>query len=484
MLLSITANAEKVEINGIWYNLIRKAQEAEVTSGNWIWTDRDMNDGRYTGTVIVPDSIEYDGIRYVVNSIGRSAFCGCETLTTVILPNTIKKIDYSAFSFCYLLQEIIIPDGVETISELAFQSCNSFTNITIPSSVTSIGYSAFINCEALSSVNLSDALQSIGQSVFMNCYNLKTISFPNNLNTISSNCFTNCTSLSSVDLPLSLVYIESSAFLGCTSLDSVVIPNNVRSIGEKAFGKCDALKTLTIGSGVTRIDNEAFASCKELSDVYCYSVNAPITGRDVFKDSYIDYAILHVPSSSINAYKNTEPWKSFKEIVAIGEETKENPKCAPPTIVYNNGKIIFNCETEGVEFVSEITDVDVKKHFDSEISLSATYIISVYATKEGYEKSDVIYATLCWIDSDPKTEGIENSIANIRTKAVLIQNNGSTLSIIGADEGVPISIYDTTGRLISSTKASTGTTSIETTLQSGEIGIVKIGNKAVKVAIK
>ena len=99
-------------------------------------------------------------------------------------------------------------------------------------------------------------------------------------------------------------------------------------------------------------------------------------------DSYIDYSTLHVPTASVNAYKAAEPWKNFKIIVAT-------QKCATPTISYVKGKLTFDCETENVEFVSEITSSDFNKHYGSEVSLTCTYLVSVYATKAGYEDSEV-----------------------------------------------------------------------------------------------
>lgn len=118
------------------------------------------------------------------------------------------------------------------------------------------------------------------------------------------------------------------------------------------------------------------------------------------------------------------------------------------------------------------------------MKLSVTYNISVYATKTGYENSDIATATLCWIDVDPKTEGITNNMAQVRAKAVLIQNNGNILTISGADEGEDISVYDTTGKKVGSAKADIDTTSVHTSLQSGSIAIVKIGQKTVKVMMK
>ena len=68
----------------------------------------------------------------------------------------------------------------------------------------------------------------------------------------------------------------------------------------------------------------------------------------------------------------------------------QKPKCATPEINYANGKVTFSCETEGVEYISKIKSEDVKKYnYVGEITLTQKYNVSVYAIKEGYNKSDV-----------------------------------------------------------------------------------------------
>lgn len=165
-------------------------------------------------------------------------------------------------------------------------------------------------------------------------------------------------------------------------------------------------------------------------------------------------------------------------------ETPDNRKCAKPTINYSNGKLTFSSDTEGVEYLSTITDTDITTYNSNEIQLGVTYQISVYATKTGFNNSDVATATLCWIDVEPKTDGISDIVAKVNAYAVLIQSNGSKLNIQGLDKGTDISVYNTARQLVGSAKADVGITTINTTLRSGEVGIVKIGEKAIKVVMK
>ena len=194
---------------------------------------------------------------------------------------------------------------------------------------------------------------------------------------------------------------------------------------------------------------------------------------------------MYVPEVSISKYRAASPWNGFKEIKALyGGETPETNQCAKPTITYENGKLKFECETEGVEFVSEITDTDIKKHFETEVSLTATYHISVYAAKTGYDNSEVATATLCWIDVEPKKEGISDGVAQVKAMPVLIENKGGVLIVKGIEDGELVSVYNTDGMLVSQDKSYDGVATIRTSLKSGSIAIVKIDQKAVKVLMK
>lgn len=73
---------------------------------------------------------------------------------------------------------------------------------------------------------------------------------------------------------------------------------------------------------MTTIDREAFFDCRELTDVTCYAENVPSTDSNAFKNTKIENVTLHVPAASVNAYKTTEPWSGFKNIVGIDMVTK------------------------------------------------------------------------------------------------------------------------------------------------------------------
>jgi hypothetical protein len=237
---------------------------------------------------------------------------------------------------------------------------------------------------------------------------------------------------------------------------------------------------------VKSIGTYAFANCAELTDVYCYAEKVPSTESDAFADSYTEYATLHVPTASVEQYKTTAPWSNFGTIVATDGTIPTPEKCATPTISYSKGKLTFKSETEDAICLSTITNKDITSYSSNEIQLQVTYNISVCATKAGYENSDTIQATLCWIEQQPQTEGItdEDAIAEVQAVPVLIQTQGNTITVEGAEAGTEIILYGANGVQLDSVIATTGVASLNTSRLSGSVAIVKIGNKTVKVLVK
>ena len=88
MLVPMLASADAVEINGIYYNLVAKVQQAEVAK---------KTSGYYTGSVVIPEKVTYEGVEYNVTSIGGSAFQNCTDLTSITLPNSLTSIGKYSF---------------------------------------------------------------------------------------------------------------------------------------------------------------------------------------------------------------------------------------------------------------------------------------------------------------------------------------------------------------------------------------------------
>ena len=518
VLLSLPMLAVEVEIDGINYDLVTKVKVATVIK---------KSTGSYSGVVVIPESVEHDGTAYSVTgiwekafyecygltsitipnsvtSIGEFAFYGCSGLTSVTIPNSVTSIGEFAFAYCPGLTSVTIPNSVTSIGYGAFQRCDYLTSVTIPNSVTSIEGGTFLGCSGLTSVTIPNSVTSIGEYAFEGCSGLTSVTIPNSVTSIEyaafqdcsgltsvtignsvtsigSGAFSGCSGLTSITIPNSVTSIENYTFSDCSGLTSVTIPNSVTSIGENAFRSCRGLTSVTIGSGVKAIYSKAFAECSDLFDVYCHAEKVPNTESDAFEGSYIEFVNLHVPDASIEDYRATAPWSQFGKIIGLSGEESETKKCTTPIVTYANGKLSLSCDTEGAEFITKIMSNDINTFYNSEIELTATYNIEVFATKSGYENSDTISVALVWMESG-KT-GEENGIIGVEVAPVLIQGNNGSLTISGTEKGTKISVYTISGEQVATATATDGSTTLNTGLQHGTVVIVRIGNKSVKIKI-
>ncbi len=138
------------------------------------------------------------------------------------------------------------PKGTLTIGDYAFFGCDSLTSVTLPDSLTAIDGYAFSYCSSLAAVTLPDSLTAIGDSAFYLCDSLSSIILPNSVTTIGNCAFSWCDSLTTLSLPSNLITIDDCAFYGCSSLISVTLPDSLTAIGGMAFSGCDNA-TFTVG---------------------------------------------------------------------------------------------------------------------------------------------------------------------------------------------------------------------------------------------
>lgn len=303
VLTPLMASAEKVEIDGIWYNLIpKKNKTAEVTFKG---EGYDSYSNEYSGEINTPATIIYNGVTYSVTSI--------ENYT---------------FYYCVNLKNITLPEGITSIEDSAFEGCSNLKSLTIPNGVISIENNTFLNCSNLESITLPEGLTIIGERAFEGCNNLKDINLPEDIKSIGWCAFNKCSSLKNINLPLGITSIGDYAFCKCSSLGSVTIPEGITNIESYTFDGCSNLTDIILPKSVNLIDCRAFANCPGLTDVYCHAEITPSTHEEAFDGSYTEYATLHVPSTAVESYKSSYPWSTFGYIVALTNEEMgiDNPE--------------------------------------------------------------------------------------------------------------------------------------------------------------
>jgi len=408
---------------------------------------------KYLQDVVLPEGLD---------SIGDEAFRG-NALKHIHLPNSVNKLGTFIFSECPILEEAVLPEGIRTIPICMFNG-TAITSIQLPSGIETIEEGAFCGTR-LTSIELPSSLKEIGKAAFKNNPLLTSICFNVGLEVIGEEAFSNCPRLASINLDEALKTIGQGAFANPNGHDvaaedfmELVLPRNLTSIGEYAFQGCP-LKSI-----VSDIEDPRSAPLSETA----------------FDDSVFLYKPLYVPKGSADYYKRTIYWNKFYEIYEKDSgDIPGQEKCATPTISYSDGRIRIDCETEGATCRSTITDADIASFSSNEIKLTATYNISVYATKAGYNDSDVAYATLCWIEAEPKVDGV--GITQVPARPMMIQMQEGILSITGADDGQQITVYSADGQQIGQAISRNGAASIRTSSHKDTAAIVRIGDKVVKV---
>lgn len=161
------ALSQDFESNGICYNVTGGDEVAVV--------ERIGQDGvnEYSGVIIVPESVFFDGFNYRVTKVDEYAFSG-SGVTAVVLPNSITRLGESAFADATELRQVTLPLGLREIPKYCFAG-TSLSDIALPEGVERIGYGAFQECTMLHTMFLPSTLRSIEAYALDWCFNLYEI---------------------------------------------------------------------------------------------------------------------------------------------------------------------------------------------------------------------------------------------------------------------------------------------------------------------
>lgn len=261
-------------------------------------------------TVVIPEIVTYNDVKYTVVDIGSGAFERKDYIVSVIIPSTVTSIGLSAFQECNNLTSVVMPNSITKIERCAFCYCPVLTSFTIPESVTNLGGAIFAYCPSLttlnynardcngfqtgtlhpfggsniSTINIGDEVEKIPENFLYDMDDITTVNFSNNITHIGKKAFAYYDNSNTLNLPNSITHIGEEAFLGCDNLSSITLPNNLTYIGISAFESCNTLNSITIPSNVARIDDEAFQNCSNLNSVDFLTNNLTYIGDGAFKN--------------------------------------------------------------------------------------------------------------------------------------------------------------------------------------------------------
>ena len=285
--VSAVANAYTTEIDGIYYNI--SGTTATVTYKTTSYNS-------YSGDVVIPPTIIYNGSTCNVTSIGTSAFRASTGLTSVSIPVSVTSIGEQAFYGCNGLLSISIPANVTEIGKEAFHNCSGINKVVIEdgNEVLNLGegssgglfiscplqevfvgrnlkyntknYSPFSGNGTIRKVAFGPNATIISTKLFYNCDGLQSIVIPN-IEKIDTLAFSECDHLQSIKWPQTPIVLNNKAFSSCTRLTSLEIPANVSEVGESVYADCTRLSSVKFGAGKESLGKYAFRGCTNLLEI-------------------------------------------------------------------------------------------------------------------------------------------------------------------------------------------------------------------------
>ena len=325
------------------------------------------NTEKYSGNIVIPATVTYEGKSFTVTKIGPWAFDGCTEMTSITIHEGVETIYDLAFQGCTKLKTLTIPNSVTSIGGSLAIGCTSLTKVTIGngvrlipgaafanlpnleavtfgSNVDEIGGGAFSGCKYLQNVLFPEGLKVINGSAFSGCQSFTNITIPASVRTIGPWAFENCTEMISITINEGVETIYDLAFRGCTKLKTLTIPNSVTSIGENLATDCTSLTSVTIGDGirliprwafndlpnletvifgnkVSEIGQGAFWDCKSLNTIQCRNLKPAVWDAldYTFSTEIYSTCTLYVPAGTLEIYKAADGWKNFFNIKEMGD---------------------------------------------------------------------------------------------------------------------------------------------------------------------
>ena len=211
-----------------------------------------------------------------------------------------------------------------SIGDNAFRGCNSITSVTIPNNLTSIGDGVFRGCSSLTSITIPNNVTSLGQEAFLGCSCITSVSIPNSVKTIGESAFNGCSRMETLKLPNGLQIIKKATFKGCYNLMSVTIPSTVEFIYQEAFSGCNRLEKVK-----ALPDTPPFLYDNSFSN-FSVPLEVPKGCKDVYLTAEGWKNFTNISESDKGCYKliymvDNEEYKSYK----MEEDTPITPEPVP-----------------------------------------------------------------------------------------------------------------------------------------------------------
>ena len=185
---AFAADTLSFTIDDIQYTIDKNDSTAVSVTGTTGYGDKNNKKD-----LVLPETVEYNGVTYTVTSIGKGAFAGKNGLNSIVIPNTVVLIAESAFASNWGLASIEIPASVVEIGTRAFEWAGNIAEVKFAanSQLKILGTSAFSHAKGLKSIELPEGLTTIKNCAFADCNVLESVTIPASVTTIMEHMFDN-----------------------------------------------------------------------------------------------------------------------------------------------------------------------------------------------------------------------------------------------------------------------------------------------------
>ena len=255
---------------------------------------------------------------------GASIFGGCEELTTVYFPASLKTLGANTFFYhdsydpfyCTKLETVVFAEGsmLESIpaGTFAYTAIKSFV---VPAGVKEIEGASI------------ESKREQNPGAFEGCAELELVSFADGTvcSAIGNYAFSNATALKFITIPTSVSTLGQSAFNNCASLTSITVPETVTNFGEYTFNSCDELSSVVLATKATELSDYMFAHCSKLTEIVIPETVTTI-GTSCFSATGLTEVTVPAGVSSLGTYGAFSRNEKLEKVVFLGESLTLIPR--------------------------------------------------------------------------------------------------------------------------------------------------------------
>ena len=217
------------------------------------------------------------------------------------------KLGFGAYNGITAVYSFGDSDMIPTMafgSSVANVGCDKLTKVTIPRTIKTISSSAFFHCTGLTSINIPSSVESISSGCFNGCYNLSSI--------IVEDGNANYSSDGHVLFNKNKTVLQSYP----SASGHYTIPSSVTEIALSAFQWTDPyLTSVTIPSSVTSINASAFAIGVGTEYAYSRTITFLSTTPPAVGVLALSGNNIIVPAGCGATYKAAEGWSEYADYI-------------------------------------------------------------------------------------------------------------------------------------------------------------------------